>query len=674
MKKLLAALLFSLITSAALAQGTGSAPGYWLPGANNSIYYPYGGVSAGPYGSAQGTGTVNADNGFYVAGSPLNFDNLAGKATLAQLPNLSAASLICNPSASQAAAQACTIQGLTADTSPTTGDLLLIYNHTTGLLNSVAPSVLNTAAAGGDVNSVQYNNGSGFGGVAVGNGQILIGQTSNPPAAETPSGDIAITSAGVVTVGSVHGVAYPSSPSVNTVPVVTSTGIVTYEAVPNSALANDATTVNGQSCVLGATCTITAAASNITIGSTGVLGGSSGEFLTDASNVLGEVASTGSGSVVLDTGASIGTPAITGGTIDSTAIGSTTPSTAAFTTVSANGIITSSLATGTAPFSIASTTVVPNLNVSELLGDTWAIPGTIGSTTPNTGKFSSLTDTALATAGVVTNTSAGLFGTDTVLPVSLGGTNGGTASGTLLDNITGWTTGNVGLIDRTGSGAYSFITPGSNVLAAFEAALNSTTGLISQNGLTTGGTCVNSLITTSTGPALGACPGAAASIAVGGTTVTSATGSNDLLTTGTVSAGTGTLGDSGIAYTSLALLTGAQTFTGAKTFGEVIGAVTTQSGTTYTFANTDCGTEVDFTSSSAVTATIPATMPVGCNISVLQAGTAKVSVNGSAVTPATLESHYSYTGTAGQWAIIGLNIEANSGGSSAVAVLTGDGS
>jgi hypothetical protein len=72
------------------------------------------------------------------------------------------------------------------------------------------------------------------------------------------------------------------------------------------------------------------------------------------------------------------------------AIGGGTPSTGSFTTLAATGQITSTLVTGTAPFSIASTTVVPNLNVSQLLGKTWAVPDPIGATTPNTGAFSTL--------------------------------------------------------------------------------------------------------------------------------------------------------------------------------------------------------------------------------------------------------------------------------------------
>ena len=90
---------------------------------------------------------------------------------------------------------------------------------------------------------------------------------------------------------------------------------------------------------------------------------------------------------------------INGGTIDGTPIGQTTAAAAKFTTISASGQITSTVVTGTAPFSIASTTVVPNLNVSQLLGGTWAIPGTIGATTPNTGAFTILTTTSNAAIG-----------------------------------------------------------------------------------------------------------------------------------------------------------------------------------------------------------------------------------------------------------------------------------
>lgn len=80
-------------------------------------------------------------------------------------------------------------------------------------------------------------------------------------------------------------------------------------------------------------------------------------------------------------------------------VGATTPAAGAFTTVSATGQITSTVSTGTAPLVIASTTAVTNLNASLLLGGTWAIPGSIGATTPAAGAFTTLTTTGNVTLG-----------------------------------------------------------------------------------------------------------------------------------------------------------------------------------------------------------------------------------------------------------------------------------
>jgi hypothetical protein len=63
-------------------------------------------------------------------------------------------------------------------------------------------------------------------------GQVWVGNGSNISTAVTPTGDMTISSTGATTVGSVDGVSYPTSPSTNTVPVVTSSNTVTYEAVP----------------------------------------------------------------------------------------------------------------------------------------------------------------------------------------------------------------------------------------------------------------------------------------------------------------------------------------------------------------------------------------------------------------------------------------------------------
>jgi hypothetical protein len=61
----------------------------------------------------------------------------------------------------------------------------------------------------------------------------------------------------------VNGVGYGASPATNTVPVVTAPNTTTYEAIPNTALAHSSTTVNGQTCTLGGTCSITFGAGTI---------------------------------------------------------------------------------------------------------------------------------------------------------------------------------------------------------------------------------------------------------------------------------------------------------------------------------------------------------------------------------------------------------------------------
>lgn len=74
-------------------------------------------------------------------------------------------------------------------------------------------------------------------------------------------------------------------------------------------------------------------------------------------------------------------------------IGTTTPNSGAFTSLSYSGQLTSTVATGTAPLVVSSTTKVNNLNVDLLDGADWASPAAIGTTTPNTAVFTTLTAT-----------------------------------------------------------------------------------------------------------------------------------------------------------------------------------------------------------------------------------------------------------------------------------------
>lgn len=130
--------------------------------------------------------------------------------------------------------------------------------------------------------------------------------------------------------------------------------------------------------------------------------------------------------------------------------------------------------------------------------------------------------------------------------------------------------------------------------------------------------------------------------------------------------------DTGTSGTKLPYLDGANTWSGTQTFDSVLGSVNTQSGTTYTLAASDCGKTVRTSSASSVTITTLNSLSVGCSIAILQAAAGQVTIaNGSG---ATLVSRNSYTKTSGQWAIIGLFVESNAGGTAAQFVLTGDGS
>lgn len=109
----------------------------------------------------------------------------------------------------------------------------------------------------------------------------------------------------------------------------------------------------------------------------------------------------------------------------------------------------------------------------------------------------------------------------------------------------------------------------------------------------------------------------------------------------------------------------------------VYGTSNVQSGTTYTTVAADCGKTLIFTSNSSITVTVAASVvpAVGtvCVIAVIQAGSAKVSVNGSAVAAASLVSANSYTGTSGTAGAI-IDLALTTIGSTPTAYLTGTGS
>jgi len=112
-------------------------------------------------------------------------------------------------------------------------------------------------------------------------------------------------------------------------------------------------------------------------------------------------------------------------------------------------------------------------------------------------------------------------------------------------------------------------------------------------------------------------------------------------------------------------------WTGAQSFAEILGTVTTQSGASYTLAAGDCGTLVRFTNAGAVTATLPNSLVAGCTVALEQAGAGQVTLSAGA--GAALHSAHSYSKTFGQYSVVGVTVDGNSGGASAVYIMTGDG-
>ncbi len=121
----------------------------------------------------------------------------------------------------------------------------------------------------------------------------------------------------------------------------------------------------------------------------------------------------------------------------------------------------------------------------------------------------------------------------------------------------------------------------------------------------------------------------------------------------------------------LPFLDGGNTWSGTQTFGPVVGSVSTQSGTSYTLTAGDCGTTILFTNASPVTVTTLNSLPAGCSIAIEQGGSGQITI--AAGTGATQHSAHNFTKTYGQYAILGLFVDANAGGSAANVIITGDG-
>lgn len=138
---------------------------------------------------------------------------------------------------------------------PSTGGGALQF-HTAGtVLNADSTDTVSNKSLSGSANTfTNLPNSALVNPATTVNGQTCtLGSTCTATA--VPSGSAGGDLSGTYpnpTAAKVNGVTYGSSPSTNTVPVITGTNAATYETVPNAALANSSVTIAGHAVSLGA--------------------------------------------------------------------------------------------------------------------------------------------------------------------------------------------------------------------------------------------------------------------------------------------------------------------------------------------------------------------------------------------------------------------------------------
>ena len=135
------------------------------------------------------------------------------------------------------------------------------------------------------------------------------------------------------------------------------------------------------------------------------------------------------------------------------------------------------------------------------------------------------------------------------------------------------------------------------------------------------------------------------------------------MTTGSVL----TIGSSGLPVGSLANVSTTGAISG------YVGNINYQVGTTYTLVggNTgDTGKIISHTNASAITVTLPNSLPAGFCCTYVQMGAGQITF--SPASGAALHNKYSHTKTAGQYSGVMIYINTNSGGTSADYLLMGD--
>lgn len=190
-------------------------------------------------------------------------------------------------------------------------------------LQTTLNSKQDTLVSGTNIKTVNSTSLVGSGNVAV--QEVLVSGTNIKTVNSTSllgSGDVAITSVANISGGTANQLLYQTGAG--------ATSFITAPVTANTYLKYDGASISWS--------TVTASAS-LAVGSSTVTGGTNGYILYNNSGTLGNLATSGSGSVVLNSA-----PAISGGSINNTTVGATTPTTGAFTTITS----TSSPASNTA--------------------------------------------------------------------------------------------------------------------------------------------------------------------------------------------------------------------------------------------------------------------------------------------------------------------------------------
>ena len=311
----------------------------------------------------------------------------------------------------------------------------LRYNSDTGLLEAYLSGVWTSLSAGSGVTSVATGTGLN-GGPITSTGTISLANTAVTAGSYT-SANITVNAQGQITAASsntaggatltistgLSGTSYNGSAPVTI--AISNTGV--SAASYGSATQVGTFTVNAQGQLTAASnTTVTPAVGSITGLGTGVATalavntGNAGAFVVNGGDL-----GTPSGGVVTNLS---GTASIN---INGT-VGATTPTTGAFTTVSASGVITSTVATGTAPFTVASTTAVTNLSIggnaataTSATTATTATNATNVALTAGSGATNYITFGSAATGNTAINTNTGLTFNATTGSIT-GGISGGT--------------------------------------------------------------------------------------------------------------------------------------------------------------------------------------------------------------------------------------------------------